>query len=432
MTRRDPWVRWRWDASSNNTQRPGLKLSLSESRLNINCPANLVHERQPSYARHMKPLKQKPALKVRLARLCLAFSTLAIALVGCELIMRRFFPPPNPNSATQWLKLLDDLPERDQFLADRLHFTRQKYYDYHLYGVRAGKSQTMTFTDFFSARACPDSVAPDQAKQIIWMFGGSTLQNAETTDERTIANQVAKYLKSEGTPVAVFNFGVGSFQSSLELIKFEDILRRVSPAERPNVVVFYDGYNDPTHGFLSGAGNMQSDVSNKLRMLVEGDHWNNIRYSVSQSFSESRLAILRSLSSVIEPSVIRAGAVNDASPENLDKSVSLFLDNRRMARAICREFNIRPLFVLQPLVTSKKGRTNFEEEDFNSIDPKLRSFIANFYSKVQEQARDCKDCLDLSALLDGDNRRDFYDIGHTGPYTGATVGAAIGRSILHP
>ena len=42
------------------------------------------------------------------------------------------------------------------------------------------------------------------------------------------------------------------------------------PAERlPQVVVFYDGYDDANHGYYFGAGNMQNDLSAKLAALVE-------------------------------------------------------------------------------------------------------------------------------------------------------------------
>jgi len=163
-------------------------------------------------------------------------------------------PLHNAYLAPRWLELLDSLPEKEQFIADRSarEIRKLKYHDFHLYSLAPYTSQTVTFTDFFSARRSPDSSPRSEASEIIWMFGGSTMQNLETTDELTIANQMAVRLKAFGVSANVQNFGTGSFQSSMELIKFQDLLRRVPPEMRPTYAVFYDGYNDAQCGYLFG------------------------------------------------------------------------------------------------------------------------------------------------------------------------------------
>src|SRR5262249_3348615 len=71
-----------------------------------------------------------------------------------------------------------------------------KYYDYFLYSAAPGKLPAAEFTDLFSARKTPASVADTDARHFIWMFGGSTMQNMETSDELTIANTVAEVLRN--------------------------------------------------------------------------------------------------------------------------------------------------------------------------------------------------------------------------------------------
>ncbi|MCK4788749.1 MAG: hypothetical protein KAV87_33715, partial [Desulfobacteraceae bacterium] len=118
-----------------------------------------------------------------------------------------------------------------------------KYYDYYLYAIAPYQSQTATFTKYFSARSVPDSYPLGEGAIIVWLFGGSTMQNLETIDKFTIANSLACNLRKSGIKASFLNFGTGGFQSSLESIKFQDLLRRTSFSERPDVVIFYDGVN---------------------------------------------------------------------------------------------------------------------------------------------------------------------------------------------
>jgi hypothetical protein len=144
-----------------------------------------------------------------------------------------------------------------------------KYYEYFLFSAAPCATATVNVSDYFSSRRTPASQPADRADLIVWTFGGSTMQEFETTDERSTANAIAKTMAAAGIGARVENFGAPTFQSSLELVKFMTLAARV-PADRlPGVVVFYDGYNDANHGYYFGAGNMQNDLSAKLAALVE-------------------------------------------------------------------------------------------------------------------------------------------------------------------
>ena len=102
----------------------------------------------------------------------------------------------------------------------------------------------------------------------------------ETVDRLTIANQLALNLKKNNIKATVVNFGVGGFQSSLESIKFQDLLRRVDKRERPDIVIFYDGFNDAGQAFVFEAGTMQEDLSKKMEALVTGNYGKLAIYSI--------------------------------------------------------------------------------------------------------------------------------------------------------
>lgn len=338
------------------------------------------------------------------------------------------------DAEARWLELIRDLPEGEQLAKDRgpwNDFRGLQYHDYYIYGVPPRKLPTITFTSFFGDRPCPDSIPEKTAAERVWFFGGSTMMNLETTDERTIANNTIKLLNASGVPAIGHNFGMGMFQSCLELVKFQEILRRVPKPQRPTTVIFYDGFNDAYCAYYFGAGRMQSDVSSRLRMLVEQDHFDMVRIGLIEGlFQKSQLYQDYGRWLATQRSAI-AGLRRDPSEKNISEAVSLYRANVAMARGVCEQFQIVPIFVLQPLVVTKRGRTEEERQLYESyVMDGLAGFVETFYKCTRVAMADSDDFVDLSSILDDNGRTDFYDLGHTGPYTGADIGQALGRRLL--
>ena len=303
-----------------------------------------------------------------------------------------------------------------------------KYYDYHLYATVPYKSKTATFTEYYSARSVPDSYPLGEGDIIVWLFGGSTMQNLETIDKLTIANSLAYNLKKSGIKASVFNFGVGSFQSSLESIKFQDLLRRTSFSERPNFVIFYDGNNDAGHSYLYGAGNLQNDLSQKMEALVTENRPKLLVYFVSSIFSRFSYFWKDYVKRRIDAVLFRnPGPYNNK--QNLVKGVEMYVNNTRMIRSICKEFHIKPVFILQPVIFSKRNPTSFEISVVKSSDQQELKFMEKFYKMVRQKMQYYDDFEDLSHVLDNSKRNDFYDRGHTGPYTGVDIGLHLSQAV---
>lgn len=366
------------------------------------------------------------------AKLLLCVGSLAIVAVAAEGWAR--WRAKLPDDQRRWLELIKDLPEAGQLAKDRgewNNFAGLEYHDYYLYQMRPRQLPTSTFTSFFGDRPCPSSVPEETASHRVWFFGGSTMMNLETTDERTIANNAIMRLNESRMNAAGHNFGTGMFQSCLELAKFQEILRRVPESQRPTIVVFYDGFNDANCGFHFGAGRMQSDVSGRLQMLVERHHWDMVRVGVVEGlFDDSQFYQDYGRWLTTQRSAL-TGVRNDASKANLDQSVDIYRANAEIIRGICRQFRISPIFVLQPLVVTKRGRSPDEDEIYASlVKGGLADFVERFYAKTRAVMADCPEFADLSHILDDDARTDFYDLGHTGPYTGQDIGKAVGDAIM--
>lgn len=78
---------------------------------------------------------------------------------------------------------------------------------------------------------------------IVWMFGGSTLFGVEQRDEATLPSEVAKAAARAGRSLTVRNFGVPGEVSWQSAHRLE---RELAGEEVPDIVVFYDGFNDVT------------------------------------------------------------------------------------------------------------------------------------------------------------------------------------------
>lgn len=82
----------------------------------------------------------------------------------------------------------------------------------------------------------------DKANINVFVFGGSTAFGAGAADDETIAAYLQILLRERlGARVYVYNFGVGAYYSSQELINFWRLARQ---GIHPDLVVFVDGLND--------------------------------------------------------------------------------------------------------------------------------------------------------------------------------------------
>jgi hypothetical protein len=97
----------------------------------------------------------------------------------------------------------------------------------------------------------------------IWFFGGSALFGDGQRDQHTIPSEFARLAEADGISVRVHNYGRPAVSMWQEVELFEQL---VAAGKKPDLVVFYDGFNDlfgelniklsaePTNFFDSTAG----------------------------------------------------------------------------------------------------------------------------------------------------------------------------------
>lgn len=363
----------------------------------------------------------------------------SILLVTCVLVVEgvaRFLTRGPKHLSPLYLEMsqgfehLDALIEDGQKLADA-----PTYYEEFLYGPTPVASMHINITDYYSARWAPDSVPLAESEHIIWAFGGSTLQNTETTDSLTIANTWAKIFNRELGPTHVKNFGTGGFATSYELIKFQKLLRQVKHAELPTIAIFYDGYNDAAQGFQNGVSNIPKNISLKLEALIEHDNLAIATYTFSKWLSSFSRFWEQTGARAIQHVLFTLPAP-PKNGHNLEATVRIYISNVKMIRSICETFQIRCFFVLQPLLVTKKPLTELEQSVLSSMEEHPRwgrqgtQFVRQFYDRVTKDLSASAHFVDGSHILDGRAQSDYYDLGHTGAQTPPIIGEKIAHEIL--
>ncbi len=353
---------------------------------------------------------------------CVAF---VCCLAALELAAR-VLPSPSVNGGRN-TALGRNFADYAQLDADKDKLSL-RYYDYDLLAYAPISTPTIDITDYHSSRLTPASVSRERAEVMVWTFGGSTMQDFETTDDLTIANTIAKVLAKRGLKARVENFGVSGFQSSLELVKFTHLLATVPKQERPHIALFYDGFNEAALAAVCGAGAIQCDISAKLSALVERRWATTAAYSISSILAQYsrlwRMAHYKLEAWLFPP------PPSDISDANLARTVSIYAANVGMEDAICASLQIKCFFALQPLVVTKQPLGPIDQASLTSVGDGLATFTRRFYAKARERLADRPGFIDASNVLDNDGQDDFWDLGHTGPVTQSIIGRALAEIIV--
>jgi hypothetical protein len=360
-------------------------------------------------------------------RFLYAVGVLVLAAATLELGTRLLGAPKGSDGETS-----QRLDERQQFGRDvsQCYNLGVKYYEYFLFSRRPCTTATVNVSEFYSSRLTPASQPADRADLTVWTFGGSTMMEFETTDERSIANTFAKTMAAAGIGVRVENFGAATFQSSLELIKFTTLAARVPVQRLPGVVVFYDGYNEASHAYYFGAGNMQNDLSAKLATLVEKKSGPLFLYGASIGLATYSAFWRAHVHKRLEHALF-----HDPDPQpdeaNVRRAVEIYVRNTRIASGICAAIGARCFFVLQPLIATKTPLGPTDSQTVAAMKPSLIAFARRFYELSRAAMRGNPEFIDASGVLNDRPGDIFSDLGHISSADGVPeVGELIASEIL--
>jgi hypothetical protein len=254
----------------------------------------------------------------------------------------------------------------------------------------------------------------------VFMFGGSTMFGIDARDDYTIPSLFAKALqRAEIENVEVVNYGQLGYVSTQEVIDF--LLARRED-ERPDLVIFYDGFNDSNVAFREQqAGVTEGERHralefNLLNHTMPARRHALYRAALETVVTESSLGIaartlLRRYASSFYHRMGNSFQIanlppTSANPRLAGAVVDVYLKNMQMVAGTAAALGIPTLFYWQPALAVKNPRSAFEtrlaaesEGELPGRDRFVRQVYDRLHAAVTTPGYRGPRITDLSTLL---------------------------------
>jgi lysophospholipase L1-like esterase len=235
-------------------------------------------------------------------------------------------------------------------------------------------------------------VPPVDPVATVWLFGGSSAFGLGQRDDHTIASELAKASWRDGRPIEVVNWGVHGDVHWMEARRMRSAI--TEGLELPDVVVFYDGFNElNTFNYvnLQGRAGGQSYVgsldSTSLQRL---DPLERLLKRISRLGQETGL-------------VESEQAVTLSDEEVVAAAVRQYRSSVEETRRWLEAEGIPAVYVYQPSRATRAEPVAGEGED----DAAYLRMERSFRSQLPEAV------VDLSGAMDAERAPVYWDSVHT-------------------
>jgi hypothetical protein len=234
----------------------------------------------------------------------------------------------------------------------------------------------------------------------IALFGGATMWGTGARDEFTIPSHVSKVLaQTYPRQFSVVNYGQDAYVSTQEVVAF---LREIQMNNIPDIVVFYDGFNDASAAVHSGVAGIPLNEDDRMR------EFNILHPSRAGDFY---LEALRRTNTFELIEGLRNRLWFRTAPDSFEEEkneedlaldvVRVYFRNVEFVRAIARQFGIVARFFWQPSVYTRVHPTEPERSIIRAT-----AHAGHIYGLVHEAMKQVEQTdhpasfRDLSTALD--------------------------------
>lgn len=295
------------------------------------------------------------------------------ALRASGWVNRHVQPPPSQYAGKPWVDAL----QRETAAAER--------YQYHPYVIwrRAPYEGQQLVIDSNGLRRTLHTACGEGALNI-FMFGGSALWGSGSPDWGTIPSQVAKVLEdNSGRPACVRNYGESAWVSTQEVLQ---LILALKDGERPDLVLFYDGWNDITSRYQTGVPDAHANL-----------------YDIKEQFERSPARRLGGSSGTMKLVDRISTALKFRKPyleryrlqeEPLDVVPASirdrYLRNVEIVDALADRYGFRYAFFWQPMILAEEKALTDEEQrivTISSVHPDLTRMTQETYRLMKDTQR---------------------------------------------
>ena len=244
----------------------------------------------------------------------------------------------------------------------------------------------------------------------IYVFGGSTMWGQGARDDYTIPSALSKML-AEVFPsrVRVTNFGQLGFVNTQEMIS---LFRELQRGSRPDIVIFYDGYNDTFAAFQNQVARVPQNEGHRIK------EFNILNRSRSRDFYWEVLkrSNIYNLMEGAHTKLFGTKPLPALSPEKQSQLVTDVLQNYSMNKTIVElvgeKIGFISCFYWQPTPHTRENRNHFEELWLR--DRAQGSFFEDVYAAVKRSPLETNVSFhDISDVFRGHEGTLYIDEAHT-------------------
>lgn len=233
---------------------------------------------------------------------------------------------------------------------------------------------------------------------VIWFFGGSTMFGIGQRDNHTIPSEVVRAAEGDGLGVQALNFGVNGDVRWQEVLRFADALDSDLP--RPDLVVFYDGWNDLSLG--------------QWRQSIGDDGTVDLRLP----FNDDERDVQRA------GRTLRSSSGPDAAAKGAALAAAQYRRTAATGDALADSEGIPVVTFWQPIAVTKAPAPSDEElYERIGLSTEFIPDLASSYRSVLPATG--VEAIDLSGALDDIRRPVFIDQGRTNELGARTIATRI-------
>ena len=248
---------------------------------------------------------------------------------------------------------------------------------------------------------------PQNCKNNIYLYGGSTTFGYNVTDDQTIGQYLQDLL---GNTYCVFNHGRAYYYSKQENNLF---INHLELEKKINTAFFLDGINERCGGY-----EYMTQINNSFSLLVERPY---LMWKISFKNFILTLPIVQFSNSLFGSGRwIHDKNNNILKVDSCASKIDLgkLYESRILVReSICKKFNIKCFSILQPMA----GNHGIQIRKLLSEDKE------NMFKKKYEKLSSANGIIDLGYVLDNDNNLSYVDGVHYSPSSNKKIASELYR-----
>lgn len=295
---------------------------------------------------------------------------------------------------------------RDEFRASN----RTEWHSY-VYWRRMPYEGNHINIDSLGYRHTTNPIEREDANLEVFVFGGSTVWGSGARDPYTIPSHMSRQLNDvEGIDAYVVNLGESGWVSTQGLVQLVLEIRR---GHIPDVAVFYDGVNEVTSAFQTREAGLTINEARRRADFGLNQRQYELRpfeWLVANSkFATGLISVRNRIMPQARPTPTHRSPAGRVLAREV---VDTYLANLSMIDAICRQYGIDAYYVWQPVVHTKRVRSETEGRIFESLGPRFTSFWPLVYGDIAARPVTPPNFHNLEDVFGTDTETRYIDAFH--------------------